>query len=354
MLARRWWNTATLWLVVVVTLCSPLLLRPLFSDYSDAVYVPMGIAIITLLALWPSSPAAGAVAGVAAGLAVAANPVAVTIALSALGAWVVISQSWRRRIIVAGSFGGGFIAVIVVSALWFRVRYGLDELYQPTVEFLRDRAGTADAIRSPRLLWLGYYLWIYLPALVLLTAVWLHKRRGWRMEPGQRVILASCALQYAFQIWSEFARKGTTLEAPFYWSYMVPSLLLATAVVIGQIAKEVPARHVALLAGGIVVILLIAPSPFPSATSWMDLAIVIGVAGYIGWRLLDRRPIIALAVVAATGIFVPLMAPAPLPARGRRAERASLVQHRLSRHRFGWSGRIRSGRVVDHAGECVR
>ncbi len=312
-LARRWWNVPTMWLVIITTLCSPLLLRPLFSDYSDAVFVPLGFAIITLLALWPSHPAAAATAGAAAAMGVAANPVAATIALSALGAWLFIAQSWRRRVVFVSLFGVGFLVVIVGSAVWFRVRYGLDELYEPTIEFFRARVGVADAVRSPRMLWLGYYLWIYLPAIVLLTAAWLRRARSWNPVPGQRMILTACALQYAFQIWYEFARKGTTLETPYYWSYMVPSLLLATAVVVAQLAKDVPARQIVVLSVVVVAVLFVAPSPFPSATSWIDVAIGVGLVGYLGWRCRDRYPVVALSLISTLCITIPLVAPARLP-----------------------------------------
>jgi hypothetical protein len=212
-----------------------------------------------------------------------------------------------------GAFVCGCVTILFGSALWYRMRYDVDGLYAPTLDFLRQQEGVSDPLRSPRLLWLGYYLWIYLPAFVLGVAVWLRRARCWVPATGQQVILVTCAVQYAFQILYEFARKGTTLELIYYWSYMVPSLLLATVVVVGQLATAVKGRWVMALVAGIPAALVIAPSPFPSARSWPTVALLVCVACYLAFRFANRFPIIPLTVVSSLGILVPLIAPNPLP-----------------------------------------
>jgi 4-amino-4-deoxy-L-arabinose transferase-like glycosyltransferase len=312
-LARRWWSVPTMWLVVVITLCSPLLLRSVFTDYPDAVYVPAGFAIITLLALRPASPLAAMAAGIAAALAVVSHPVAATIALTAFVGWLGIAQAWRCRVAFVGAFLAGCAGVLLGSVLWFRVRYGVDGLYTPTFEFLQDYGGTPDPFRSPRLLWLGYYLWVYLPAFVIGVALWLWRARGWIPTKPQRMILVTCGFQYAFQIFYEFAQEGTTLELVYYWDYMVPSLLLATAVVVGELASEVQGRGVVALTVGIVAALVVAPSPFPAAPSWLAVAVVVGCLCVLASRVVGRYPVLPLAVVSSVGIVIPLAAPNPLP-----------------------------------------
>src|SRR5699024_11159316 len=115
---------------------------------------------------------------------------------------------------------------------------GIANVYAPTINFARAYTGETDPLRSSGLDWLGYKLWIYLPAFVLAIAWWGVRTKAWRLSTGELFILRCCGLQYLFQWVYEFTRNGVTLEVPWYWSYVLPSFLLATAVVIGRAAER--------------------------------------------------------------------------------------------------------------------
>jgi hypothetical protein len=67
------------------------------------------------------------------------------------------------------------------------------------------------------------------------------------------------------------------------------------------------------LAIGIPVVLLVAPSPFPSARTWLEVAAVVVVACVLAVRFAARYPVLPLAVVAGLSVAVPLAAPHPVP-----------------------------------------
>lgn len=313
--SRRWgWSGA--WLASTLVLLNPMFLRAVFVDYSDAIVVPAGIVLVLLLAARPRSPVAAGLAGIAGGAAIVANAFAATTVLIALATavgFVTGTRPWRVRAVLLGSFGAGFAAVLLCGLLLFRWRYGIDNVYEPTIDFVRGRGTARDPLKRSTLEWMTYYLWIYLPPLIVGLAALMHVRRVVRFERSEWCILVTCAIQYAFQVWYQFARDGATLELTYYWAYMLPSLLAAFAVVVGRSARHIgPAGALAI--GGTAVLILALPGDAPELLPTWWFALLTVVVAIVASLVVSRRTLAPLvAVVFALPLALPLWGPRPLP-----------------------------------------
>jgi hypothetical protein len=274
---------------------------------------PAGTALIVVLALWPDRRAAALAAGALGGLMVVANPFALTVAAAATPFWLarIDRRRWVGMLTIAAA---GAIAVVAGGLLFFRWRYGVANVYQPTLDFIRNRGTEQDPLKSPRLLWVGYRLWIFAPGLLIVA---FHTMKRWfAFEFGsvERAIVGTCSLQYAFQIWFQFARQGSTLEISYYWSYIVPSFVLTFCVVLGALAQRAGSRFLPALAILVAVALRLIGSPTPEVfQSWIDAAILLVVGAVAVRRATQLRPALSGSLLVIAIILVQTSAPRPEP-----------------------------------------
>lgn len=309
---RRWrrWDAVAL---VALCLLMPISIRALLTDYSDTVVFPAGTALIIILALRPDRWTSALAAGVLGGLMVVANPFALTVAAATTPFWLarIDRRRWAGMLALAAA---GAVAVVAGGLLFFRWRYDVPNVYQPTLDFIRNRGTDSDPLKSPRLWWMGYRLWIFAPALVI--AAYHTMRRWFAFEFGavERAIVGTCTVQYAFQIWFQFARQGSTLEISYYWSYIVPSFLLAFCVVLGALAQRAGRRFLPTLAVLVAVALRLIGSPTPEVfQSWIDAAILLAVAAVAVKRATRLRPALSGSLLAVAILAVQTSAPRPEP-----------------------------------------
>jgi hypothetical protein len=308
---NRWRNRDSA-AIVLMTLSSPLLLRTLLTDYFDSVVVPVGVLIIVLVALRPRNRSTAIAFGVGAAWIVIANPIAAAVPFCVIPAWVLALGGWRsrcRRLIESVASGS---LVVLLGWAFFKYHFGLRNVYSPTIDFIKSNTSLQDPLKSPRLWWMGYRLWIYIPLLAL--GVWQYMRRhlGYTFDSTEALVLRVCATQYTFQVWFQFARHGSTLEIPYYWGLMVPSLLLALAVLVGKLAmgarKNVAVGCVAI----VVFFILFTRKQIPELfSSWMDASFFI-IAGAATYKHFGRR---ANSIPVALLVVVPflLQAAGPTP-----------------------------------------
>lgn len=310
-LGRDRWRRADSIAMAAIVLMMPISIRALLTDYSDAVMFPLGAALLALLALHPDRLRSAAVAGALGAAIVVANPFGATVAIAAAPFW--LRRVPRRRwLVLLGAAAGGAVVVVIGGLLFFRWRYGVPNVYAPTIDFVRTRRAEQDPLKSPRLWWLGYRLWIYLPA--LLIAVY-HAMRRWchfEFDAVERAVVSTCALQYAIQIWVQFARHGDTLEISYYWSYIVPSFALTFCVVAGALAQRCGRRHLPAISVALAVAIRVIGSPTPELfQSWLDAVIVLGGGAYLARRMVVSRP--ALVSTGLIGALVLLQTSSPRP-----------------------------------------
>ena len=245
-LGRRWKRTAAQrFLVGTLVLTMPIFVRAFFTDYVEYLVVALGVCLVGVC-LRPRQTVWSALSiGVMAGLIVVANPVAVTlVALCVLTSLIVGARSWRGRAAIAGTAGGAAIAVVLAGLVLFRWWYGIDNVYQPSIDFIRSYHVTNDPWRSPQHRWLAEFTWLYGVPILLLGTVIIARRRRITFDRIEKAALVLCAVQYSTHWFDQFVRKGLSLEVSFYWSFSYPTFAVALAVVVGRLTDGLRARIV--------------------------------------------------------------------------------------------------------------
>jgi hypothetical protein len=280
---RRWRRSDTISMLVLVLL-TPMLLRPLFSDYIDSFTVPAGFICIVLVALWPRTRSTAIVVGALTAAIAIANPIAVAIIICLVPAWI-RELGWSKGLAKSGVLASAaFSAVILSGLILFRVRYGIPNVYAPTIDFLKAHSSYLDPQKSPRLWWMGYRIWIYIPLIII--AMWQYLARAIHVEfdRAERVIMTTCAVQFAFQVWYQFSRHGSTLEISYYWSTMVPVLVLSFCVVLGKLVAHAHRFLLAGVAASVLLAVLVWRSDMPQLFgSWLDALLLLLLVAVV-WR----------------------------------------------------------------------
>jgi hypothetical protein len=311
-LGRRWsWNTAQRLLIGTVVLSTPFFVRAFFTDYAEYIIVALGVCLICLCLRtqhrWWSATAIGLLAG----LILVANPVAASFVVFPLAAAVAIgARGIRGRVWLITLMLAGGATVILGGLVLFRWRYGLDNVYQPSIDFARwYQAPNPDPWRSPSLNWLGSFTWLYTAPALVLTAIGLSVTRVVRFDRVEITALGLCAIQFVYQWFDQFLRGGYGMEVPFYWAYSVPSILVALAVLIGRLSAGVHRKWLAAIGVGWVALLLIGVPDgvrFPAGFGFALLALV-AIAAAVG--LAPRSKTASLSILLVLVAWMQIGAP---------------------------------------------
>lgn len=242
-LGRRWqWTIAHELLVGTVLVTMPMFVRAFFTDYTEYAVVAYGLLLVMLCLRERQTPWSIAALGVLAGLLVVANPIAVTVLAGPLAVACWLGAATRRgRIVIAAGVCGAATATLLLGWWWFRWRYGLPNVYRPTVDFLRNPPGQ-DPLRSPRLEWLGKFTWLYGPPIVMVAYLGTARLKQVRLQRIELVAIGLCALQYVYQWVDQFVRKGDGLEISYYWSFMYPAFGVVLLLGLARLTAGVRAR----------------------------------------------------------------------------------------------------------------
>lgn len=237
-------------LLVALALSMPMFVRAFMSDYMEFAVLSLGIVIVVVCLRERHGVRTGALVGGLGALMLVANPVSVfMLAFSIVAALVLCRNGWRARALFVAGGGVAAVAVFAAGLIVFRWRYGIDNVYQPSIDFMRTYQGDPDAWKSPRLDWMGRFTWIYAPIVLLAIAALmsLTRRVKWsRVEIGS---LALLGVQYGYHWFDQFVQNNFGLELSFYWSFIYPTFAIAFVVVVGKLAEHT--RDVWLAAAGI-------------------------------------------------------------------------------------------------------
>lgn len=250
-LGSRWsWNTVQKLFIGTVILSTPMFLRAFFTDYVEYLIVALGIMLVCLCLqdLQRISQALGI--GLLSALILIANPVTITIVVPSVLAALVFSTSLVRRRFLLSLWIGGIVALISAGGfVYFRLRYGLDNVYSPSLAFVRNyKTPTIDDWRSPRLDWLGRFTWIYIPPVIVACGIGLAKIKKDPLDRVEKIAYGLCMFQYGYQWFDQFVRRGYGLELSYYWAYCLPVVLVALSVLLGRITDGVGKVRIAIIA----------------------------------------------------------------------------------------------------------
>jgi hypothetical protein len=258
--SRLRWTKAQQLLMGTLILTMPMFVRSFFTDYTEYVIVALGLCLVVLCLLERQTWRSAIVIGALAGLMVVANPVAITAVGFPVAASLLLgAKRLRDKAFVAAFIGVGVSMTVLGGLLLFRWRYGIDNVYQPTLDFIRTH-NVRDGFKSPRLEWLWHYTWLWATPSLLLVAIGSARRRAVRLSRPEIYALGLCALQYVYQWIDQFVRDGDGLEVSYYWSYSLPTFLVALAIVLGRLtAGTAPLKIVAATAAWLIFLLVGVP-----------------------------------------------------------------------------------------------
>lgn len=254
--ARQRWNWAQRLFIGGVVVSMPTFVRALFTDYVEYMVVALGICLVSVCLREKATFSSSVVVGILAAAMVVANPVAITVVVLPLAAYVVLAGSGLRQRLVTSAIvacAGGL--VVAAGFVWFRWRYGLENVYQPSIDFARNFSGR-DAFKSPRVDWLWHFTWLFSTPLLLAVAVGVGVRKIVRFERYEVAAFVLCGAQYTFQWVDQFVRDGNGLEVSYYWSFSYPTFAVALALLVGRLTAGARNRTLLLLLGAWIVVLV--------------------------------------------------------------------------------------------------
>lgn len=247
---RPTWTPAQRLLTGTLIVSMPMFLRAFFSDYVEYALVSYVAALIIVSLRERQTWRSATVAGVLVGLVVVSNPIgvmAVVAPLVVLG--FVGTRTWVDSVRFGLVIGAAAAATVAVGFLYFRWFLGVDNVYAPTIEFMRTFSGL-DPLRSPRHEWLWHFTWLWATPLTMAVVGGLAVTRTVRFDRTEWSAFAIAASQYALQGFDQFVRNGDGLEISYYWSMSYPSFALAVAFLVARLTAKVslPAAVAAVVA----------------------------------------------------------------------------------------------------------
>lgn len=307
---RLRWGRATSVVVSIVVLSMPAFLRAFFSDYVEYLVVSLGTALVVACLREEQSMLSASGIGLLGSALVIANPVAGFLAVPAVGLAFVLFRRGRHPgavLVTIGVVTGS--AVSGLGFVLFRWRYGIENVYAPSLRFVRTHSGDLGEWKSPRSAWIGTFSWIYIPALVLATAVVLSAVRRVRWTRVEVGALGLCAIVLALQTTDQLVRDGISLEASFYWSFGLPAYLVALAVVLARMCDGASHRAlVAVPAIWLLVLLVGVPDGLRLPASWPAAVIALAVLGLMA-HVVRYRPTVGAGLAAIGTLWMQIGAP---------------------------------------------
>ena len=297
-MGRRWrWTRAQQLLIGVLVLTMPMFVRAFFTDYVEYMVVALGICLVAMCLRERQTALSAAISGALAALIVVANPIAITSIVLPLAVCVLLGgRRVRDKAFIAAVIAGAGAVVVMGGLVIFRWRYGIDNVYQPSIDFIRTYRG-GDELQSPRLEWLWHFTWLFATPIVLVSAAGLAWRRSVRFERVEVVAFAMAGLQYLYQWLDQFVRDGNGLEMSYYWSFAYPTFAVAFALFVGRLTRAI--SSVPLVIGSLAWILFLligVPDAFrlPAGVGFAIVALVV-VGGAVA--VCRRSTIAAVSVV---------------------------------------------------------
>lgn len=307
---RRWrWTRPAELVIGVVVMTMPMFARAFLTDYIEWVVVAGGLALIPQCLEPRRSVARSAIIGTVTAAMLIANPVAATICGPPVLVYLWLSSRPARRVTVdAAVIATSAAAVVVAGVVVFRWRYGIGDVYEPTLEFIETRSNGRDPWKSPRMSWMFSYVWIYIPAIALVIG-WFPQavRRRFLALPGAVPASLILLAQYAFQGLDQFVRGGTGIEISYYWVFVYPGLAVFMSIMIGLFTwRWSHATSFVLIWIGLLVQARVVDVRLPGG--WVVFGVLVPVAVALV-LVATRRPAWSVAALTAFALALQLNAP---------------------------------------------
>lgn len=276
---RPAWTPAQRLLTGTLIVSMPMFLRAFFTDYVEYAVVSY-VALLIVVSLrerqtWRSAT----VAGVLVGLVVVSNPIGVMAVIAPLAVFGFVgTRTWADRVRFGVIVGAAMAATVAAGFLYFRWFLGVDNVYAPTIDFIRTFTGL-DPLRSPRHEWLWHFTWLWAAPLTLAVVGGLAGTRTVRFDRMEWSAFAIAASQYVLQCFDQFVRNGDGLEISYYWSMSYPSFAIATGFLVARLTAKVSLpRAVAAVIAWCALLIVGVPDPLrlPAGLGFALIGLTIG------------------------------------------------------------------------------
>ena len=239
-------------LSIFLLVTSPLFVRAFTTDYPEYFIIwaslLMAVLSFTRQATWKRSVLMGALA---ASISIA-NPTATILSSFILANYVfneICAREFRKVLKQALVVISSFLTVILSGFVLFKYWYGVENIYQPTLDFIKNYASPdVDSWRTPTRKWLLYFGWLYLPVLYSIAAISIAK------SSTKKVLFRCVSLTLSIFLWHVYleTKSGHALETSFYWSMLLSPALLTFMLVTSAVFTHLRVRYSLLLAGIVV------------------------------------------------------------------------------------------------------
>jgi hypothetical protein len=229
-------------LSTALLLTTPMFVRAFTTDYPEFFIIWAGLTSFLLSFNSSIAKLRSLVIGTLAMAMIIANPVSVVLTtLILLNYYYQLHSelSPRKRLLNVTLLMTSMIATALFGYLYFKIFYNLQNIYSPTIEFLKNYSPSVDdPWRVDGRPWVLYFGWIYLPILYLAVAL----NRAKTAKHVYKNYLYRCIfVAAAIHIFHWFLelRTGHALETSFYWSMSLPPLLLLMHLVLSKVFDAV-------------------------------------------------------------------------------------------------------------------
>lgn len=239
---RLGFSAPTRILSTALLLTTPLFVRAFTTDYPEFFIMWAGLTAFLLSFSSSIAKTRSLVIGTLAMAMIIANPVSVVLTTLILLNYFYqlhIELSPRKRLLNVTLFITSMIATALFGYIYFKTVYNLQNIYSPTIEFLKNYSPSDDdPWRVDGRPWILYFGWIYLPILYLAVALNRVKTAKFVYKNYLRRCILVVAVVHAFH-WFLELRTGHALETSFYWSMSLPPLLLLMHLILSKIFDAV-------------------------------------------------------------------------------------------------------------------
>ena len=229
---------------VFVLVSAPMFVRAFTTDYPEY-FIIWGTMIMLLLALMGSKKYSHSlILGILAASVVVANPTSLIVATFIL--LVYLSSSLKggglTAVVSRASLTGtAALTTILFGYLLFRFYYDIGNVYEPTLEFIRNFVPPEkDGWVAPTKEWLGYFSWIFIPPILcVLSLIAVKKSKQIAIPTGVLTLLVTAI--YLVHVTRE-VQTGYMLEVSYYWSLLLAPVLILFACLLVNLVNDLSWR----------------------------------------------------------------------------------------------------------------
>jgi hypothetical protein len=220
---------------------TPLFIRGFTTDYVEHSAIFYGIVLIAIIVMRGFTWKPSLLFGVFGALIIVSNPNNFAIVGICLVAWIFTPRDRLNILSLIKACVSGLVGALLVAMfgyLIFAYHYGIGNVYEPTIQFIRSYvAPEQDLWTSPGRDWILHFSWIYIPVILLvMSRVVLANLPEGQQVITKKVQRVSVTL-YAYHIFTQI-RAGHAIETGYYWALLLAPFFVLFFVLLLKILEQ--------------------------------------------------------------------------------------------------------------------